>query len=215
MAKVRVACFSVSIDGIGAGPAQDLNNPMGVGGMRLHDWVFPTHFFRAKMGQEGGATGIDNDFAVRGFHNVGAWILGRNMFGPVRGSWSGADDWKGWWGTNPPYHCPVYVLTHHPRPPLEMEGGTTFHFVTGGIHEALSRAREAARGKDVRIGGGVSTVRQYLSASLIDELHLVISPLLMGAGENLFHGLDLPALGYRDATYTPSPTVSHVVITRA
>lgn len=214
MSKIRVACFGVSIDGIGAGPAQDLNNPMGVGGMRLHDWVFPTSFFRAKMGQEGGATGIDNDFAVRGFHNVGAWILGRNMFGPVRGPWSTMADWKGWWGTNPPYHCPVYVLTHHPRPPLEMEGGTTFHFVTGGIHEALSRAREAASCKDVRIGGGVSTVRQYLSASLIDELHLAISPLLMGAGENLFHGLDLPALGYRHATYTPSPTASHVVITR-
>jgi len=213
MSKVRVAAFGISLDGYGAGPDQSLDHPMGRGGMALHQWVLPTRFFHAMQGKEGGTTGLDDDFARRGFDNVGAWILGRNMFGPVRGPWPD-QSWKGWWGEEPPYHCPVFVLTHHERPPLEMKGGTIFHFVTDGIEAALARAQEAARGKDVRIGGGVATVRQYLEARLIDALHLAVAPVLLGGGENLFAGLDLPALGYRVTSHEASEAATHVIIER-
>jgi len=213
MTKLCVRSFSVSIDGYGAGPSQDINNPLGVGGMALHEWAFATKTFRTMFGQEGGSTGTDDAFAARGFQNVGAWILGRNMFGPIRGPWPD-DKWKGWWGTNPPYHTPVFVLTHHPRPTLQMEGGTTFHFVTDGIHAALKRAVEAAAGKDVRLGGGVAAIRQYLSAGLIDELHLAISPVLLGAGEHLLEGIDMPKLGYRCVEYVPTDKAAHVVLSK-
>jgi dihydrofolate reductase len=211
MSKLRVQSFSISLDGYGAGPNQDLANPLGVGGMDLHQWVLATRTFRKMFGQEGGASGVDDDFAAGGFANVGAWILGRNMFGPVRGPWPD-ESWKGWWGDNPPYHCQVFVLTHHPRAPLAMEGGTTFHFVTDGIEAALQRAREAANGKDVRLGGGVETIRQYLRASLIDELHLAISPVLLGSGEHLLGGIDMPKLGYRCARHVPTSSATHVVL---
>ena len=214
MTKLRVDCFSVSIDGYGAGPDQALEHPMGLGGMALHEWVFPTRFFQAMIGKDGGSTGIDEDFAARGIAGIGAWILGRNMFGPIRGSWTD-DAWKGWWGDNPPYHTPVFVLTHHARPPIEMEGGTTFHFVTDGIHAALERAREAAGTRDVRVGGGTATIRQYLEAGLIDSMHLVISPVLLGAGENLLAGLDLVQLGYRCSEHVSSEAAMHVVLTKA
>src|SRR5271156_5942123 len=185
MTKLRVRNFSISADGFGAGPHQDLDNPLGVGGRALHQWFVPTRTFQRMIGNDGGAAGVDDDFAARGFANVGAYILGRNMFGPVRGPWPD-DTWKGWWGDNPPYHTPVFVLTHHPRPSITMEGGTVFHFVADGIHAALARAIEAAHGRDVRLGGGVATVRQYLRAGLIDEMHLAISPVLLGSGESLF-----------------------------
>ena len=214
MTKLRVDCFSVSIDGYGAGPGQALEHPMGLGGMALHEWVFPTRFFQAMIGKDGGSTGIDEDFAARGMAGIGAWILGRNMFGPIRGSWTD-DAWKGWWGDNPPYHTPVFVLTHHVRPPIEMEGGTTFHFVTDGIHAVLERAREAAGTRDVRVGGGTATIRQYLEAGLIDSMHLVISPVLLGAGENLLAGLDLTQLGYRCSEHVSSEAAMHVVLTKA
>src|ERR1700692_1746022 len=195
MTRVRVEGFTISLDGYGAGPNQDIRNPLGVGGTDLHQWLVPTRTFqRTLFGADGGTTGIDDDFAARGFKNVGAWILGRNMFGPIRGSWPDMN-WKGWWGDNPPYHVPVFVLTHHPRESIVMEGGTVFHFVTDGIEAALARATKVAGGKDVCIGGGVSVVRQYLHAGLLDELHLAVSPVLLGTGENLFSGLDLPALG--------------------
>jgi dihydrofolate reductase len=214
MSKLRVQCFSVSIDGFGAGPGQDLQNPLGAGGMALHEWFFPTRSFRAMHSSEGGGTtGVDDDFAARGMAGIGAWILGRNMFGPVRGPWPD-ESWKGWWGETPPYHTPVFVLTHHARPSLAMDGGTTFHFVTGGIHEALRLARDAAGGKDVRLGGGVATVRQYLKERLVDEVHLAIAPVLLGAGEALFAGLDLPRLGYRCAEHVASPAAMHVVLER-
>ena len=187
---------------------------MGIGGMALHEWVFPTRFFQAMIGKDGGSTGIDEDFAARGMAGIGAWILGRNMFGPIRGSWTD-DAWKGWWGDNPPYHTPVFVLTHHARPPIEMEGGTTFHFVTDGIHAVLERAREAAGTRDVRVGGGTATIRQYLEAGLIDSMHLVISPVLLGAGENLLAGLDLAQLGYRCSEHVSSEAAMHVVLTKA
>jgi dihydrofolate reductase len=213
--RVRVASFSVSLDGFGAGPRQDLEHPLGVGGEALHGWVFPTRTFqRAVMGAEDGATGVDDDFAARGFANVGAWILGRNMFGPIRGPWPD-EAWRGWWGDEPPYHVPVFVLTHHARPSFAMAGGTTFHFVTGGIHEALERARAAAAGRDVRIGGGPATIRQYLRAGLIDELHLAVAPVLLGDGEPLFAGIDLPSLGYRCVEHQASSAVVHVVLRRA
>ena len=212
--KLRVNCFSVSLDGYGAGPRQDLSNPLGVGGMALPEWFFPTRTFQTTvLGATDGTTGIDDDFAVRGLAGLGAWILGRNMFGPIRGEWPD-EQWKGWWGDNPPYHVPVFVLTRHPRAPLVMAGGTTFHFVTDGIHAALSRAREAAQGQDVRLGGGVATIRQYLQAGLIDELHLAISPVLLGAGENLFAGLDLPKLGYQCTEHVPSASATHVVFAK-
>jgi len=213
MTRVRVESFTISIDGYAAGPDQDINNPLGVGGTNLHQWFIPTRTFQAVHGAGDGTTGVDDDFAARGFNNVGAWILGRNMFGPVRGPWPDMN-WKGWWGDNPPYHVPVFVLTHHARPSIQMEGGTTFHFVTGGIHEALDRAREAANGMDVRIGGGADVVRQYLQAALIDELHIAISPILLGRGERLFEGADLPALGYECIEFTGTEKASHVVLRR-
>jgi dihydrofolate reductase len=214
MSKLRVASFSVSLDGYGAGPNQSEQNPLGLNGQEVHGWVFPTKTFQTIHGTPGqGTTGIDDDFARRGFENLGAWILGRNMFGPVRGPWPD-DQWRGWWGENPPYHVPAFVLTHHARPPLEMEGGTTFHFVTGGIEEALRRAREAAGAADVRLGGGVATIRQYLRAGLVDELHLAVAPVLLGAGENLFEGLDLRAMGYRVTEHVPSAAATHVVLRR-
>ncbi len=213
MARLRVQSFSISIDGYGAGPNQALDAPLGVGGMALHDWAFTTRTFRQMFGDQGGATGVDDDFAARGFRKVGAWILGRNMFGPVRGPWLDAS-WKGWWGANPPYHTPVFVLTHHAREPLEMAGGTTFRFVTDGIHAALERAMEAADGLDVRLGGGVATIREYLCAGLVDEMHLAISPVLLGAGENLLAGLNLPALGYQRSEHVATPNATHVVLTK-
>ncbi len=214
MSKVRVAAFSISVDGYGAGLEQSLDNPLGRGGTRVHEWFYPTRTFkRMVLGQGDGTTGVDDEIAARSFENVGAWILGRNMFGPVRGDW-GDKEWKGWWGDSPSYHAPVYVLTHHAREPLEMEGGTTFYFVTNGIEAALERAREAAQGRDVRIVGGVSTVRQYLEAQLIDELHLAVAPILLGAGENLIEGLNLPALGYAIVRHIASEAAMHVIIER-
>lgn len=213
MSKLRVHCFSLSMDGYGAGPDQDLKHPLGVGGEAMFQWFFPTRTFQAMVGKSGGTTDINEQFAQRGFENLGAWILGRNMFGPIRGAWPD-DQWKGWWGDEPPYHTPVFVLTHHARPPLVMAGGTTFHFVTDGIEAALGRAREAAGDKDVRVGGGVSTIRQYLSARLIDELHLAVAPVLMGRGENLFAGLDLPALGYQTVDHIAGPGVTHIAVKR-
>ena len=213
MSRVRVESFSVSIEGFGAGPDQDLEHPLGQNGEKLHTWAFTTRTFRQMFGQEGGSTGTDDQFAIRGFEGVGAWILGRNMFGPVRGPWPDGT-WKGWWGEEPPYHCDVFVLTHHKRDPLPMAGGTTFYFVTGGIHEAVERARASAKGMDVRVGGGVATIRQYLTARLIDEMHLAISPALVGAGENLFTGLDLPALGYHCMNSVATAHATHVLIGR-
>jgi dihydrofolate reductase len=214
MSRLKVACFSLSLDGFGAGPNQSLENPLGVGGPALMEWVFPTRYFAQMHGSgSGGETGIDNDFAVRGFDNMGAWILGRNMFGPVRGPWPD-DEWKGWWGVSPPYHVPVFVLTHHPRASITMEGGTVFHFVTDGIEAALTRAREAAQGRDVRLGGGVATLRQYLRAGLVDELHLAQSTALLGAGEALLAGIDLPALGYECTERVASARATHVVLTK-
>jgi dihydrofolate reductase len=193
--KVRVACFGVSLDGYSAGPNQSVENPLGARGPEIMGWFFPTRVFQKMYGQGDGEAGVDNSMAEESFRGVGAWILGRNMFGPVRGPWPD-DSWKGWWGEEPPYHVPVFVLTHHARKPLEMKGGTTFHFVTDGIQSALAQARKAAGGNDVRIGGGAATVREYLEARLIDELHLALSPVLMGSGEPLWSGLDLNALGY-------------------
>jgi dihydrofolate reductase len=214
VSKLRVASFSISIDGFGAGPDQSLENPLGFGGAQLHVWAFPTRTFRRTvLGADDGTTGLDDDFVARGFENVGAWILGRNMFGPVRGPWPD-ESWRGWWGKEPPYHVPVFVLTHHARPSLVMEGGTTFHFVTGGIHEALERARAAANGKDVRLGGGPATIRQYLKEGLVDELHLAIAPVLLGAGEPLLAGLDLRALGYACTRHVASEHATHVVLER-
>lgn len=213
MSRVRVASFSISVDGYGAGPDQSLENPLGRGGEELHNWFVPTRTFQKVHGNADGTTGVDDDFAARGFADVGAWILGRNMFGPIRGEWPD-DQWKGWWGDNPPYHVPTFILTHHAREPIEMEGGTTFHFVTGGIDEALERAREAAGSKDVRVGGGVSTVRQYLEARLIDEMHLAVAPVILGSGESLFEGLDLNGLGYRVVGSQLSEAALHLVIGR-
>ena len=214
MTRIRVNSFSISIDGYGAGPGQDIDNPLGVGGEELHHWAFQTRTMQQVVfGEDKGTTGIDDDFIARGFENVGAWILGRNMFGPIRGPWPDME-WKGWWGDNPPYHVPVFVLTNHARPSLEMEGGTTFHFVTGGIHEALDRAREAAGGKDVRIGGGPNTIQQYLRESLIDELHIAISPILLGRGELLFDGVDLRSLGYACERSVSSDNATHVILQR-
>jgi dihydrofolate reductase len=211
MTQLRVASFSLSIDGFGAGPGQDLENPMGSGGMALHRWALQTRTFQRMSGEDGGTTGIDDDFAARGFRNVGSWILGRNMFGPIRGPWPN-EDWRGWWGDDPPYHTPVFVLTNHPREPLVMEGGTTFHFVTDGILEALNRARDAAHDGDVRLGGGVATIRQYLLAGLVDELHIALVPVILGSGEHLFRDIDMPALGYRCAEQVSSPNATHLVL---
>jgi dihydrofolate reductase len=215
MSKLRVESFTISLDGFGAGPKQDIDNPLGVGGTSLHGWALSTRTFqKAVFGSEGGSTGtIDDDFAARGFRNVGAWILGRNMFGPIRGPWPD-ESWRGWWGENPVYHVPVFVLTHYPRAPLVMEGGTTFHFVTEGIDAALARAREAAAGKDVRLGGGVDVIQQFLRRRLIDEMHVAIAPVLLGSGERLFEGVNLPALGYACTQQVASPLATHVIITR-
>jgi dihydrofolate reductase len=213
MSKLVVRAFTISLDGYGAGPEQSLENPLGKGGEALHEWFIPTPTFRAMTGKEGGETGIDEDFAAGSFENLGAWILGRNMFGPVRGPWPD-DSWKGWWGDTPPYHVPVFVLTHHARPSIEMKGGTTFHFVTDGIDSALRQAREAAGGKDVRVGGGVATVHQYLRKRLIDDMHIAVSPLLLGSGESLFAGIDLAALGYACTEQVGSPRATHFTVTK-
>ena len=215
MSLLRVCSFSVSLDGFGAGPRQSLEQPLGERGETLHRWVFGTRTFQRMHGSgDDGSTGVDDDFARRGFENIGAWILGRNMFGPARGPWPD-EAWKGWWGDEPPYHCEVFVLTHHARAPLVMQGGTTFHFVTGGIREALQRARSAAGGRDVRVGGGASTIRQYLQAGLVDEMHLAIAPVLLGQGEPLFAGLDLPSQGWRVAEHVATEAATHVVLRRA
>jgi dihydrofolate reductase len=213
MPKLRVHAFAISLDGYGAGPGQDRDNPLGKGGTALHDWFYPTRTFQRMFGKDAGTTGIDDDFAARGLDNVSAWILGRNMFGPVRGPWPDAS-WRGWWGDNPPYHVPVFVLTHHARPPIEMEGGTVFHFVTDGIEAALGRAKQAAGDRDVRVGGGVATIRQFLKAQLIDQMHVVVSPVLLGGGEALFAGIDLPVLGYEVTEHVPSEKAAHVVISK-
>jgi dihydrofolate reductase len=211
---VRVLSFGTSLDGYGAGANQSLQNPLGERGFEIMDWFLNTRAWRAMHGQEGGDEGVDNRMAQMSFANIGAWILGRNMFGPVRGPWPD-ESWKGWWGDEPPYHVPTFVLTHHAREPIEMKGGTTFHFVTDGIHSALEKARAAAGDRDIRVGGGVATVRQYLEARLIDELHLAVRPLLMGSGEALFAGLDLRALGYRVAESVPGERATHMFIRKA
>ncbi len=214
MTRVRVQAFTISLDGYAAGPDQDIDHPLGVGGTELHQWLLPTRTLqRALFGKDGGTAGVDDEFAARGFRNVGAWILGRNMFGPIRGAWPDAG-WKGWWGNNPPYHVPVFILTHHARSSIAMEDGTSFHFITGGIREALDRAREAAAGMDVRIGGGPSTIRQYLREGLINELHLAIAPVLLGRGESLFQGLDLRTLGYECVEFVASQKAMHAVLRR-
>ena len=213
MPKLRVQCFGVSLDGFAAGPRQSLEDPLGVRGPEIMSWFFPTRTFRAMQGLEGGENGVDEQMAIRGMENLGAWILGRNMFGPVRGPWPD-ESWRGWWGENPPYHVPAFVLTHHPRPPLVMEGGTTFHFVTDGIESALAQAREAAGERDVRVGGGVATVREYLRAGLVDEMHLALRPVVIGEGENLFAGLDLPALGYECAESIAGERATHLFVRR-
>lgn len=213
MSKLRVHNFSISIDGYGAGPDQTLENPLGVGGESLHDWLVATRTFQQTYGNEGGTTGQDDEFVARGFHNIGAWILGRNMFGPIRGSWPD-DSWKGWWGDTPPYHVPVFVLTNHRRESVAMDGGTIFHFITDGIHAALERAREAAGGQDIRLGGGTSTIRQYLQARLIDEVHIAISPIMLGSGEHLFSDLDTLELGYDCTEYVTTAAAMHFVLTK-
>jgi dihydrofolate reductase len=212
MSRLLVKAFSISLDGYGAGPSQDLQNPLGLGGTELFDWFFRTRTWQRMHGQADGETGVDDDVAAQGFVGVGAWILGRNMFGPVRGPWPD-DSWKGWWGDEPPYRTPVFVLTHHARAPLAMAGGTEFRFVTDGIHSALKQATDAAGGKDVRLGGGVATIRQYLRAALIDELRLTISPVLLGTGEHLLNGIDLRALGYECVEHNAGGrAAAHVVL---
>jgi dihydrofolate reductase len=213
MTRVRVHNFTISLDGYGAGPSQTLENPLGVGGETLHKWFIPTRAFQQMHGGTEGTTGVDDEIASRFGEGVGAWIMGRNMYGPIRGPWSD-ESWRGWWGENPPYHGPVFVLTHHAHAPIEMEGGTVFHFVTTGIRDAFERATEVAAGKDVQIGGGVSTVRQYLEAGLIDELHVAISPTLLGSGEHLLYGLDLKALGYECTSHVPTEAATHVTLTK-
>lgn len=214
MTRLLVNSFTISLDGYGAGPRQSREEPLGVGGEELHDWLVTSRTFHRMQGREGGETGIDEDFAARGMSGLGAWIMGRNMFGPIRGPWPD-ESWRGWWGKNPPYHTPVFVLTHHSRPPLEMEGGTVFHFVTEGIEAALERARAAADGKDIRVLGGAATIRQYLQAGLIDEMHVPVSPILLGSGEHLLAGLDLPALGYRCTESVAGAKAMHYIIARS
>jgi dihydrofolate reductase len=215
VSRLLVRTFSISIDGYGAGPGQDLENPLGIGGPEMVDWFFHTRTFQQMHGGGDGETGIDDDFSVRGFENIGAWILGRNMFGPVRGPWPD-ESWKGWWGEEPPYHTPVFVLTHHPREPLAMKGGTEFRFITDGIESALEQAKAAAGDKDIRLGGGISTIRQYLRAGLIDELHLVISPVLLGSGEHLMGGIDLRALGYECVEHVGGArAAAHVILRKS
>ncbi len=214
MTKLRVHDFAVSLDGFGAGPDQSIDHPLGVGGERMHEWIFETRTGRAMIGEDGGETGVDDDFVGAGFDGLGATIMGRNMFGPVRDEW-GDSDWTGWWGDDPPFHHPVFVLTHHPRPPIEMQGGTTFHFVTDGIEAAREQAFAAAGDADVRVGGGVSTLRQYLRAGLVDELHLAITPVLLGRGERLFEDVDAIDETYEcvDVVRAPSRVV-HVTLAR-
>lgn len=211
MSKLRVQSFSISLDGYSAGPNQDLQNPLGVRGTELMEWVFPTRTFRRMHGQDGGETGVDNDMAEQGFSGIGAWILGRNMFGPIRGPWPD-EAWRGWWGEEPPYHVPVFVLTHYPRAPLKMAGGTEFHFVTQGMHAALDLAVRAAGGRDVRLGGGVATVREYLRAGLVDELHLAVRPVLLGSGESLWRDMDMPTLGYECTNSIEGERANHVFL---
>ena len=213
MPRLLTLGFSISLDGFGAGPSQSLESPLGIGGEGLHDWLVNTRTFKRTHGSEGGDVGIDEDFAARSMADIGAWIMGRNMFGPIRGPWPD-ESWRGWWGANPPYHTPVFVLSHHRRPPLEMEGGTVFHFVTEGIHAALERAQAAAGDRDIRLLGGAATIRQYLQAGLLDEMHVAVSPILLGSGEHLLAGLDLPALGYRCTACVPSAKAVHYVIAR-
>jgi dihydrofolate reductase len=213
MSKLRVHNFSISIDGYGAGPCQDRNNPVGVGGLSLHEWVFATRTFHRMIGKEGGTTGVDDDFFARGFDNIGAWIMGRNMFGPVRGPWPD-ESWKGWWGENPPFHAPVFVLTHHARPSISMAGGTTFHFVTNGIRAALQQASAAANGKDIGVGGGVATIQQFLRAGLIDRFHLAVSPVFLGSGERLFANIDMLKLGYQCIEHATTPKAMHVIFSK-
>ena len=214
MSKVRIAGFGISLDGFGAGIEQSLDNPLGKRGPEIFQWFFPTKAFCAMVGKEGGSTGLDDAYGRRSMENFGAFILGRNMFGPVRGPWPD-NSWKGWWGPNPPFHAPTFVLTHHPREPIVMEGGTTFHFVTSGIEEALSLAKQAAGDKDVKIGGGVSTVRQYLQAGFIDSVHLAVAPVLLGQGEALLTGLDLPAMGFSVTDHESTEHATHVILTRS
>lgn len=213
MAKVRVAGFGVSLDGFAAGIEQSLDDPLGKRGPEIFQWFFPTRFFQAMQGETGGETGADNDFAQRSMDGFGAFILGRNMFGPIRGDWPD-DQWKGWWGNDPPYHAPTFVLTHHPRASIKMDGGTTFHFVTEGIETALMRARDAAGGKDIKIGGGVETVRQFIAAGHVDEIHLAVAPLVLGQGEALFDGIDLRALGYKTVEHVATERATHIVLAR-
>ncbi len=212
--KLRVQSFGVSLDGYSAGTEQSVRNPLSVGGLELMEWLLRTRMFQKMYGKDEGETGVDNQVAEDGFRNIGAWILGRNMFGPVRGPWPD-ESWRGWWGEEPPYHVPVFVLTHHAREPLEMKGGTVFHFVTDGIEPALEQAKAAAGGKDVRLGGGVATVRQYLRARLIDELHLAIRPVLLGSGEHLWHDIDLRALGYECAKHVAGERALHVFLRKS
>jgi len=211
VSKLRVQSFAVSVDGYGAGPNQNLQNPLGVGGPELMEWFLHTRVWRRMHGHDDGEAGVDNEIAEQGFDGIGAWILGRNMFGPVRGPWPD-DSWKGWWGEEPPYHTPVFVLTHHPRPPLKMAGGTEFHFVTTGIRAALEQAVAAAAGRDVRLGGGVATIREYLQAGLLDELHLALRPVLLGAGESLFSGFDMRTLGYECTKSIAGERATHVFL---
>ena len=211
MGKVKVAAFSISLDGYGAGPNQSRENPLGQGGEELHEWIFPTRMFQQMYGKGDGVEGIDNDFAEKSFENIGAWIMGRNMFGPIRGPWQD-EDWKGWWGKNPPYHVPIFVLTHHPRESIRMEGDTVFHFVTNGIESALDQARKAANGKDIRIGGGTSTIRQFLQAGYIDEMHLAFSPVFLGSGEHFFNGMDLLKMGFTDKQTSYGKGAVHVIL---
>jgi dihydrofolate reductase len=213
MSKVRVGGFSISLDGFGAGPEQSLEHPLGKRGQELHQWMHGTRFFRAMIGLDGGSEGVDQDYAHRAMDGFGAFILGRNMFGPIRGPWPD-ESWKGWWDANPPYHAPTFVLTHYPRDPIEMEGGTTFIFVTGGIEAALEQARAAAGDLDVKIGGGVDTVRQYLRAGLVDELHFALSPVVLGQGEAMFAGIDLSALGFSVTEHRASEHATHIVLGR-
>jgi len=214
MSKVRVAGFGISLDGFGAGIEQSLEYPLGKRGPEIFQWFFPTRTFCSMVGKEGGSTGLDDEYGRRSMENFGAFILGRNMFGPVRGPWPD-NSWKGWWGPNPPFHAPTFVLTHHPREPIVMEGGTTFHFVTSGIEEALSLAKQAAGDKDVKIGGGVSTVRQYLQAGFIDSVHLAVAPVLLGQGEALLTDLDLPAMGFSVTDHESTEHATHVILTRS
>jgi dihydrofolate reductase len=213
MSKLRVLSFGVSVDGYGAGPHQSVDHPLGVGGPAILEWLVETRTGRRVMGQGGGTGGMDDEFAAKGFGDIGAWIIGRNMFGPVRGPWHD-DSWKGWWGEDPPFHTPVFVLTRYTRGSFAMRGGTTFHFVTDGIHRALEQARESADGKDIRLGGGAATIRQYLLARLVDEMHLAFSPTLLGSGESLLANIDLPALGYHVHAHTATPKCMHIEIVR-